>query len=69
MQGVAHSPQPHTAPGTAILMQHSSGGLCLQPASASTDLPSFNSKKLSCYPGGISSAVTWKSLCQKEILG
>lgn len=47
----------------------SPGGFSLVPASALTDVPSFTSKELSCYPGGISRAVTQKSFCQKEIRG
>lgn len=70
--GAPRAPQqsraPDSAPGSAQAW-HSPGGLHPEPASASTDLPSFTRKELSCYPGSISRAVTWKSSCQKKILG
>lgn len=66
--GMVHLMSPHrgSGPGSAHAW-HSSGGFSLVPASALTDVPSFTSKELSCYPGGISRAVTQKSFCQKEI--
>lgn len=63
-----YAPQQGRAPGSAQAW-HSPRGLRPEPASALTDLPSFTSKELSCYPSGISRAVTWKNFCQKKILG
>lgn len=63
---LSYSPHHSRGPGSTQAW-HSSGGSSLVPASAVTDVPSFTSKELSCYPGGISRAVTQKSFCQEEI--
>lgn len=60
---------PDTEAQALAAPRHSSGGFSLVPASALTDVPSSTSKELSCYPDGISRAVTQKSFCQKEIRG